>query len=74
MTGSSGFAAQGVNRARDQRVLKSKDGHILLGDDLLADWRARAARGTARVRGYYAKARSPWMRRPWHAREARANI
>lgn len=33
--------------------LRSKDGKILLGDDLLADWRARAQRGTARVRGYY---------------------
>jgi quinoprotein glucose dehydrogenase len=33
--------------------LKSGDGRILLGDSLLADWRERAKRGTARVRGYY---------------------
>jgi len=32
--------------------LRSKDGRLLLGDDLLADWRSRAQRGTARVRGY----------------------
>lgn len=32
--------------------LRSKDGRLLLGDDLLADWRNRARRGTARVRGY----------------------
>jgi quinoprotein glucose dehydrogenase len=33
--------------------LRSADGTLLLGDALLADWRARAKRGTARVRGYY---------------------
>jgi choline dehydrogenase-like flavoprotein len=33
--------------------LRSADGRILLGDSLLADWRQRAQRGTARVRGYY---------------------
>jgi quinoprotein glucose dehydrogenase len=33
--------------------LRSKDGKILLGNDLLNDWRQRAQRGTARVRGYY---------------------
>lgn len=33
--------------------LRSADGRILLGDSLLADWRERAKRGTARVRGYY---------------------
>jgi quinoprotein glucose dehydrogenase len=33
--------------------LKSSDGKILLGDDLLNNWRSRAQRGTARVRGYY---------------------
>ena len=33
--------------------LRGRDGGILLGDDLLADWRDRAKRGTARVRGYY---------------------
>jgi quinoprotein glucose dehydrogenase len=32
--------------------LRSKDGRLLLGDELLADWRDRAQRGTARVRGY----------------------
>jgi len=47
----------------DLRVLESASGHeprlrnvggqILLGNDLLADWRERAKRGTARVRGYY---------------------
>ena len=33
--------------------LRSADGRLLLGDALLADWRERAKRGTARVRGYY---------------------
>ena len=33
--------------------LRCADGRILLGDSLLADWRERAKRGTARVRGYY---------------------
>ena len=33
--------------------LRAQDGKLLLGDDLLNDWRARAQRGTARVRGYY---------------------
>jgi quinoprotein glucose dehydrogenase len=33
--------------------LKGSDGKILIGDALLADWRARARRGTARVRAYY---------------------
>src|SRR5579872_958120 len=33
--------------------LRSADGRLLLGDALLADWRRRASRGTARVRGYY---------------------
>lgn len=33
--------------------LRGADGRILLGDELLADWRQRAQRGTARVRGYY---------------------
>ena len=33
--------------------LRSAGGQILLGNDLLADWRERAKRGTARVRGYY---------------------
>ena len=33
--------------------LRAKEGRLLLGDDLLNDWRPRAQRGTARVRGYY---------------------
>ena len=33
--------------------LRAKDGKLLLGDDLLNDWRTRARRGTARVRAYY---------------------
>ena len=32
--------------------LRSKEGKLLFGDELLADWRNRAQRGTARVRGY----------------------
>jgi len=32
--------------------LKSADGKILLGDDLLKDWRNRTEKGTARVRAY----------------------
>jgi quinoprotein glucose dehydrogenase len=33
--------------------MRGADGKLLLGDALLADWRERARRGTARVRGYY---------------------
>ncbi len=33
--------------------LRAKSGKLLLGDDLLNDWRTRAQRGTARVRSYY---------------------
>jgi quinoprotein glucose dehydrogenase len=33
--------------------LRAKNGDLLLGDDLLSDWRSRAKRGAARVRGYY---------------------
>ena len=33
--------------------LRANGGKLLLGDDLLNDWRTRAQRGTARVRGYY---------------------
>ena len=33
--------------------LKGDGGAVLLGDALLADWRRRAAEGTARVRAYY---------------------
>src|SRR5207244_10188169 len=37
---------------RDPR-LKDAAGKLLLGDQLLEDWRARTARGAARVRAYY---------------------
>ena len=37
---------------RDPRM-RGDDGALLLGDDLLADWRRRTATGTARVRAYY---------------------
>jgi len=37
---------------RDPR-LKDTNGKLLLGDAVLADWRARTARGAARVRAYY---------------------
>jgi len=33
--------------------LKDTNGRLLLGDAMLADWRARAKRGAARVRAYY---------------------
>jgi len=33
--------------------LRDEQGKLLLGDELLADWRRRAATGTARVRAYY---------------------
>ena len=33
--------------------LKGPDGRVMLGDQLLADWRSRAKRGAARVRAYY---------------------
>jgi quinoprotein glucose dehydrogenase len=33
--------------------LKDDEGRLLAGDALLADWRARARRGAARVRAYY---------------------
>ena len=36
-----------------QPRLRDGSGRLLLGDDLLADWRARAKRGAARVRMYY---------------------
>ena len=32
---------------------KGDDGSVLLGDELLADWRQRSKEGTARVRAYY---------------------
>jgi quinoprotein glucose dehydrogenase len=33
--------------------LRTDAGALLLGDDILADWRSRTEAGTARVRGYY---------------------
>ena len=36
-----------------QPRLRGGDGRVLMGDALLADWRARTARGAARVRMYY---------------------
>jgi quinoprotein glucose dehydrogenase len=33
--------------------LRDDDGRPLLGDEILADWRRRTERGTARVRAYY---------------------
>jgi len=33
--------------------LRDEAGSLLLGDDLMADWRTRTATGTARLRGYY---------------------
>jgi choline dehydrogenase-like flavoprotein len=33
--------------------LRDASGKLLLGDAVMADWRSRTARGTARVRGYY---------------------
>ncbi|MFM7273304.1 MAG: GMC oxidoreductase, partial [Gammaproteobacteria bacterium] len=37
---------------REPRLRDAK-GRLLMGDALLAEWRSRAKRGTARVRGYY---------------------
>jgi quinoprotein glucose dehydrogenase len=34
-------------------ALRDGSGRVLLGDALVADWRTRTSRGTARVRGYY---------------------
>ncbi len=36
-----------------QPRLRDEDGHLLLGDAMMRDWRARTRRGTARVRAYY---------------------
>jgi glucose dehydrogenase len=33
--------------------LRDRSGRLLLGDDVLTEWRTRTGRGTARVRGYY---------------------
>lgn len=53
--------------------LGGPDGRLLLGDELLADWRGRTATGTARVRAYYdvipdresALTLDPVERTPW---------
>ncbi len=39
--------------ANHQPRLMAENGRYLFGDDLMADWRARALRGSARVRMYY---------------------
>jgi choline dehydrogenase-like flavoprotein len=36
-----------------QPRIRDDSGKLLLGDDLMADWRSRTTGGTARVRGYY---------------------
>jgi choline dehydrogenase-like flavoprotein len=59
--------------AGGQPRLRDDDGRALLGDEILADWRRRTERGTARVRAYYdvlphressvtldAERRTPW--------------
>ncbi len=38
---------------REAPRLKDSGGRILLGDDIVKDWRSRAPRGVARVRAYY---------------------
>lgn len=39
--------------ANHQPRLKQEEGRYLFGNDLMADWRLRASRGSARVRMYY---------------------
>lgn len=39
--------------ARSAPQLRDKSGRILLGDDIVSDWRTRNKRGMARVRAYY---------------------
>ena len=39
--------------AREAPRLKDSSGRILLGDDIVKDWRSRNKRGVARVRAYY---------------------
>jgi quinoprotein glucose dehydrogenase len=41
------------NPSRNVPRLKDEGGRMLLGDDVVADWRARSKPGTARVRAYY---------------------
>jgi quinoprotein glucose dehydrogenase len=37
----------------NQPRIRNDEGHLMLGDELLGDWRRRAERGVARVRAYY---------------------
>ena len=39
--------------SRESPRLKDSGGRILLGDEIVKDWRSRATRGVARVRAYY---------------------
>ena len=39
--------------ARESPRLKDAGGRVLLGDEIVKDWRSRATRGVARVRAYY---------------------
>jgi glucose dehydrogenase len=39
--------------AREAPHIKDPSGRILLGDDIVKDWRSRSPRGVARVRAYY---------------------
>ena len=39
--------------AREALRLKDSNGKILLGDDIVKEWRGRNVRGVARVRAYY---------------------
>jgi hypothetical protein len=53
-----------------QPRLRNAEGKLLLGDDLLNDWRSRAQRGAARVRAYYDV--HPFARKLAHARRVLA--
>ena len=50
---SATTSGSGSRRSAGSRGSRGPDGRLLLGDELLADWRRRAATGTARVRAYY---------------------
>jgi len=39
--------------SREAPRMKDESGQILLGDEIVKDWRSRSARGVARVRAYY---------------------
>ncbi len=41
------------NPSRTAPRLKDESGRVLLGDEVVSDWRGRSKRGTARVRAYY---------------------